>query len=356
MRQSVRETDGRLVSTRNGILPARTRASLGRATDPADASPPVGADAGRLFARFWGVRGSHPVAHTIGSHIGVNTACLEVRYGPHVLVLDAGSGIVALGEALAREWREQDPSERGSLSLLFTHAHHDHLCGLPFFAPLFQRDAELHLLGPDLAGLRFTEIIAGYMRSPYFPVDFIELPSRRHLRSVADGARLVWRAGGAGPVVWDPARPVPARALVVDVLHSRLHPRDGTLMYRISGGGHSLVFATDVEVGDGGTPGEQRFVRFARGADVLVHDAQYSQEDYAGRLPRRGYGHSTPGMAARVARAAEVDQLILFHHDPDYADADVRALEREAKRLFPGSRAAREGMEICLDAAAPRQV
>src|SRR5260370_20129220 len=186
--------------------------------------------------------------------------------------------MVARGEALAGAWRRQAPRGRGSLRLPFPHAHHDRLWGLPFFAPLFQRDAEMHLLGPDLAGLRFAEIIAGYMRSPYFPVDFTELPSRRHLRSVADGARLVWRAGCAGPVVWDPARPGPARALLVDLLHSRLHPRDGTLMYRISGGGHSLGFATDVEVGGEGAPREQRFVRFARAADGLVHAPQSRQE------------------------------------------------------------------------------
>lgn len=317
-----------------------------------DSSASSNAPAGRLHVRFWGVRGSHPSAYAMGSRFGGNTTCLELRYGRHVLVVDAGSGIMALGDALIREWRALPKRHRPSLTLLFTHAHHDHLCGLPFFAPLFERDADVHLLGPDLAGLRFEEILSGYIRSPYFPVDFHELPSRRHVRSIGNGTQLIWLPGGAGPVTWESAARPPADALAVEVLHARMHPREGTLMYRIGAGGRSLVFATDVEVGERGEESVQQFIRFARGADVLVHDAQYSDDDYAGASPHRGYGHSTPSMAARVAQAAEVGRLVLFHHDPAYADAEIAALERDARQLFPETVAAREGSEILLDADA----
>ena len=313
----------------------------------------------RLWARFWGVRGTRPIVPVDGSRFGGNTACLEVRYASHVLIFDAGSGIVGLGDALLREWATPPAFPRPTLTLLLTHAHHDHLCGLPFFAPLYQQDAEMHLLGPDLAGLRFEEIIAGYMRSPYFPVDFNDLPSRRYLRSIADGTRLLWREGASGPILSDMSRPAPSNALVVDVMHSQLHPRNGTLIYRVTAGGHSLVFATDVEIGDGDSgdaTAAQRLIRFARGSDVLVHDAQYSDEDYGGAVPHRGFGHSTPAMAARIARAAEVGKLVLFHHDPGYADADVSALERTARSLFPEVQAAREGQEICLDVSSSRLV
>jgi ribonuclease BN (tRNA processing enzyme) len=303
----------------------------------------------RLQARFWGVRGSRPVAAGGSAGYGGNTACVELRYGRHTLILDAGSGIVALGERLMRTWASQRGQEHGTLTLLFSHAHHDHLCGLPFFAPLFDASAELHLLGPDLAGLSFEAIVAGYLRAPYFPVDFYELPSRRHLASLADGARLFWRAGSVEPERDTEGGAIPAGALVVDVLHAGLHPRDGTLVYRISAGGHSLVYATDVEIANVCSPAAQRLIRFARGADVLIHDAQYSEDDYAGPVPHRGYGHSTATMAARVARSAEVGQLLLFHHDPSYQDLAVSALEHAARQIFPASRAAREGQEICLD-------
>lgn len=313
-----------------------------------------------LRVRFWGVRGSHPTVAPGGSRFGGNTTCLEVRFGRHVLIFDAGSGIMGLGEELAREWQRLSPSERPTLTVLFTHAHHDHLCGLPFFAPLFVPGLDLHLVGPDLSGLQFEQILAGYMRSPYFPVDFYDLPSRRHLRSIGDGTRLLWQRESDGPVVCDASEPVSDDALTVEVLHAQMHPREGTLMYRVNAGGHSIVFATDVEVGERADAccdeREQRFVRFAHGADVLVHDAQYSERDYAGPTPHRGYGHSTPHMAARVAHAADVGQLVLFHHDPSYGDADVTALERAARRLFPRTRAAREGAEIWLDGSAAKCV
>lgn len=315
-----------------------------------DGSPPLHLPAGRLRVRFWGVRGTHPSAYSMGSRFGGNTTCLELRYGRHVLIVDAGSGIMALGDALMREWHALPKREWPSLTLLFTHAHHDHLCGLPFFAPLFERGMDVHLLGPDLAGLRFEEILSGYIRSPYFPVDFHELPSRRRVRSIGDGTHLIWPEGGAGPTTWEHVTRPPADVLTVEVLHARMHPREGTLMYRINAGGRSLVFATDVEVGERGEEGVQQFIRFARGADVLVHDAQYSEDDYAGASPHRGYGHSTPSMAARVAQAAEVGRLVLFHHDPAYADAEIAALERDARQLFPETIAAREGSEILLDA------
>jgi ribonuclease BN (tRNA processing enzyme) len=315
-----------------------------------------GRDVAGMRVRFWGVRGSHPSAQAVGTRVGGNTTCLELRYGRHIIVFDAGSGCIPLGAALAREWGALPPGARPTLTLLFTHAHHDHLCGLPFFAPLFLPDAELHLLGPDLAGLRFEEIVAGYMRSPYFPVDFHELPSRRRLRTIGDGGRLVWTAEGDGPVSWPTDRPVPRDALVVSVLHSTLHPRDGTLLFRVGAGGRSLVFATDVEVGGRDGVGEQRFIRFARGADVLVHDAQYTEDDYAGANPHRGFGHSTPAMAARIARSAEVGRLVLFHHDPAYADGDVLAQQDAARAVFPHAVAAHEGLEILMDGSEPAQI
>lgn len=305
-----------------------------------------------LVARFWGVRGSYPSVMAGGTEVGGNTTCLEVRYGRRRVILDAGSGAIPLGEALAREWRAT-PDERPTVTMLFTHAHHDHLCGLPFFAPLFDARARLRLYGPDLADMRFGDIIAGYMRAPYFPVDFHTLPSDRALTSLADGDRLTIPEEGEPWVTHGgAARPIPGIAngrgecgggdpLVVDALFSQLHPQNGVMVYRVSGGGARLVFATDVEVGARGAEADRRLVEFARGADALAHDAQYSERDYhdpdASRA-KRGFGHSTPGMAARIARAAGVRRLVLLHHDPRYSDADVLALHGAAQQATrPGA-------------------
>lgn len=345
MRAGVSRRAGRgITPAGEAALPAARHTSAQAGPDAVEAS----ASPGPLRLRFWGVRGSHPSVRNGGSSVGGNTTCLELRWGRHVVVFDAGSGCIPLGEALVDERRRMPRSERPTLTMLFTHAHHDHLCGLPFFAPLYQRDVELRLFGPDLAGLRFEEILAGYMRSPYFPVDFRDLPSHRHLASVGDGARLVWPTDGSPPAPAQRGRHVAEDALALDVMHSTLHPRDGTLLYRITAGGRSVVFATDVEMREPGSEAEQRFIRFSRGADVLIHDAQYSETDY-GAAPRRGYGHSTPAMAARVAKAAAVGRLVLFHHDPDYADAEVLAQRDAARAIFPRSETAREGVEICMD-------
>jgi hypothetical protein len=204
--------------------------------------------------------------------------------------------------------------------------------------------------------MRFEEIIAGYMRSPYFPIDFRDLPSQRILTSIGDGARLVWLPDARDPIIWSHGGPLPTGSLVVDAFHSQFHPREGTLIYRISAGGRSIAFATDIELEASeerlDNQAKQRFFSFIRGVDVLIHDAQYSEDDYSGTeaAPTRGFGHSTSRMAAQAARRAEVGQLILFHHDPGYADSDIHLLEQAARRIFPATTAAREGIEIFLDA------
>ncbi len=311
-----------------------------------------------LVARFWGVRGSHPVVAAGGSRVGVNTACVELRWGEQVIVLDAGSGIIPLGERLVGEWEQPGAAKHPSVAVLFTHAHHDHICGLPFFAPLYVPHARVRLFGPDLAGMRFAQIVGGYMRSPYFPVDFADLPPGRSTRSVADGTRLVWRPGARELEVGrqDASSSLAADALVIDVLHGDAHPRNGTLVYRVSATGRSLVFATDLEMDTPDCAFERRLVRFAAGADVLIHDAQYAPADYDGPHPHRGYGHSTPVMASRVAEAAHVRELVLFHTDPGYGDGAVEALEADARPHFAPVSVAREGMEIWLDGAGVRHV
>lgn len=339
----------------------RTRVNTTRAPHAADAlESDVVAPAPPLVARFWGVRGSHPVVAAGGSRVGVNTACVELRWGGQVIVLDAGSGIIPLGERLVREWQRPGVGASGgrppSVAVLFTHAHHDHICGLPFFAPLFVPNARVQLFGPDLAGMRFGEIVSGYMRSPYFPVDFADLPPGRSVRSVAEGTRLVWRAGAREPLMRRLGAPAPADALVIDVLHGEAHPRNGVLVYRVSAGGRSLAFATDLEMDVPQSAFEQRLARFVEGTDVLIHDAQYAPADYDGPDSHRGYGHSTPAMACRVAAAAHARELVLFHADPGYGDGDVEALEAGARRIFAPACVAREGMEIWLDGAGVRHV
>jgi ribonuclease BN (tRNA processing enzyme) len=129
----------------------------------------------------------------------------------------------------------------------------------------------------------------------------------------------------------------------VTFLHTSAHPRDGCLISRVEYKNRRVVYATDVEWGRGDS---QPLIHFAAGADLLIHDAQYTEEDYLGS--KRGFGHSTPQMATKVARAAGVKRLLLFHHDPEYDDRALAALQEAARQEFPETSLAFEGLEVSL--------
>jgi phosphoribosyl 1,2-cyclic phosphodiesterase len=303
------------------------------------------ADAERqqFLVRFWGVRGSYP---TPGPHTlrhGGNTACVEVQVGMHTLILDAGSGIIRLGEDLLRRVNGKSPLD---LALFITHGHSDHLVGIPFFAPLFDPRTNLHLFGPTLGERTIEEIVTPFVSPPYFPVEIQRLPSQRNFRTITDQQYVTWGADGRGPLLkaWreNQARAKPGEVRVIPRF-TRHHPVDGAILYRIEYASHCLVYATDVEWRHGC---ESEFLEFIEGADVLIHDAQYTNRDY--QEVKQGFGHSTIEMATEAAAAAHVRQLILFHHEPTYDDNQLDAMELEARARFPHTYSAYEGLEIDL--------
>ncbi|BCL82432.1 MBL fold metallo-hydrolase [Ktedonobacteria bacterium brp13] len=300
-----------------------------------------------ISIRFWGVRGSYP---TPGQHTvrhGGNTACVEVRVGgqrERTLIFDAGSGIIGLGSSLM-----QRSNERASLdlSLFITHAHGDHLVGFPFFTPLFDARTHLQLFGPQLAGLSIEELLVPLMSPPYFPVDIRQLPSQRMYHTVGDAQCVRWLPGEQEPMISLVDEQLPAAhdgevRVYSNFTHS--HPLNGAVTYRVEYGGCSVVYATDVEWSQGCEPS---FLKFVAGADILIHDAQYTQGDYQGK---QGFGHSTLRMATDVAKMAGVKELILFHHEPAYDDNQLDRMEVEARTYFARTRSACEGMEIDLTA------
>jgi phosphoribosyl 1,2-cyclic phosphodiesterase len=275
--------------------------------------------------RFWGVRGSHPMPGPSTVQIGGNSSCVEVEAGSHILAFDAGSGLIELGRDLLSR------SGKRTLHVLLSHTHHDHIEGLRFCEPLYQKGWECRLYGSPHGRQTLERILRGAMEPRYFPVSLDELSARLTVRDVAHGERL--RLSGSPSVS-------------VDVFHSRAHPKYGVVFYRVRHLGKSVVYATDVEAPKGG---HADVVGFARGADVLIHDAQYTDEEYyGGHINKAGWGHSTVRMAAEAAREAGVGRLLLFHHDPSHDDRLVRQLEREARKIFPASQAAHEGLELTL--------
>jgi phosphoribosyl 1,2-cyclic phosphodiesterase len=261
--------------------------------------------------------------------VGGNTSTVEVRCGDARFVLDAGTGMRALGNS----WLAEGDTHA---TLLLSHLHWDHIQGLPFFTPLYSPSTRLHIVSAEPEPEAARAALAAQMRPPTFPVDWTQLPSTLEFETLDLDAGRVF-----GDVL--------VRGLRLP------HPGGDVTAYRIDYAGRSVVYATDVErspeVDDG-------LLDFARGVDVLIHDAQYTPEEYRGQdgPSRRGWGHSTFETAAQLARAAGVGRLLLFHHDPSHDDEAVARIEARARWLFPYSEAAKEGQTIELGAAPKTRV
>jgi phosphoribosyl 1,2-cyclic phosphodiesterase len=300
--------------------------------------------------KFWGVRGSYAVPGSGTQSIGGNTPCIEINAGGHTIILDAGTGIIGLGRALNARARESGGAVEATV--LFTHLHQDHIQGIPFFPPAYVPTTYLHFFGPAFLEKRVDQVLAENQVPPIFPVTLHEMPSIKDFQHIQGGDTLLLKSGMFDATRWDIAHSAPAASacgLVVRTHRSYAHPGGGVLCYRIEYGGHSIVYATDTE-GYIGT--DRRLAAFARGADVLIHDAQFTEDHYVGQREgfpsTQGHGHSTAQMACEVAIAAGVKHLILFHHDPAYDDDTIRGIETKAQTQFPNTTAAYEGLEIAF--------
>jgi phosphoribosyl 1,2-cyclic phosphodiesterase len=295
----------------------------------------------QFLVRFWGVRGSYPTPGPKTLRHGGNTSCVEMQVGGQTLIFDAGSGIIGLGNELLER---TNGAEKLEVALFITHGHGDHLIGFPFFAPLFNERTHTHIFGPQLAGQEVEQLVTSIMSPPYFPVDLRKLPSHRTFHTVTDERYIIWHKGISGPRAGGKKkREGGGEEIEVHAKFTRSHPLNGAVIYRIEYSGKSVVYATDVEWSNGS---DAEFVKFVEGADVLIHDAQYTSRDY--ELVKQGFGHSTVEMAVDAAKAGKVGQLILFHHDPTYDDNQLDMMEAEAQSQFPRTLSACEGMEIDL--------
>lgn len=276
--------------------------------------------------RFWGTRGSIPSPGPATLEFGGNTTCLEVVLSSgRRLVIDAGTGIRLLGERL----RTTVATVR--LHLLLTHNHWDHLLGLPFFSPIYREDSEILVDGWPLAFQALRRVFDDHMGDGFFPVAFEQL--KAHISFLNKVSR--------SPLILDDAQ--------IDAMPMN-HPQ-GCLGFRFQEEGAKLVFFTDNELGLDGGYRFPDFVKFAAGADLLIHDAQYLPEE----MPtHRGWGHSTFEEVVRLALEAEVKALLLTHHDPGRTDHQVQDMVRRARHLAAAADAnlaidgAREGTVVFL--------
>ena len=248
-----------------------------------------------MIATLWGTRGSLAAPGPETMRYGGNTSCVEVRGADGTLViLDSGTGIRRLGETLGAETRRID--------LLLTHLHMDHIQGLGFFDPLFEAGVEVHIWGPSSATQDLGERLVRYLSPPLFPVYLRNVPCRLTLHDVVSTPSF--RIGGLE---------IEARLVC--------HPGP-TVGYRIREDDVSLAYLPDHEPALGGScvPIDPEWLsghELAAGVDLLIHDAQYTDEEYATHV---GWGHSSVRHALEFAKVVAARQLVCFHHDPAHSD------------------------------------
>jgi phosphoribosyl 1,2-cyclic phosphodiesterase len=298
---------------------------------------------------FWGVRGSYPAPRKDTLLFGGNTTCLEVSIGSTTIIIDTGTGIINLGQKIVSDYFNRGGKGPLELTILFTHLHHDHTQGLPFFAPLYLGQSVLHLFGPRKFGNELSITLERSMIPPNFPVDFYHANSVKEITTIKENNILLL----------DPKVPTPRclnryhekpelkpSTIVIRIMNEYSHPANGVLVYRIEYSGKSVVFATDVE---GYVSGDAKLIDFVKGADLLIHDSQYTTQQYTALpTPKQGFGHSTPEMAIEVAKKAGVKNLALTHHDPLSSDGTLKRNQTKYKRRFENLFYTREGLTVTV--------
>lgn len=270
----------------------------------------------RLTVCFWGTRGSIPTPGRDTIDVGGETPCVEIRTPEdEIIILDAGTGLRRLGIQL-------ETRSNLRIHLFLSHTHWDHIQGFPFFRPLYDSKNEVTLYGPKGVEQGLEDTLKGQMQVTYYPVQLSDL--RANIRFVELQEQTV---------------PVNSHTRVIS--REFEHP-GGVFGYRIERIGKVIVYGTDLEVADEDKAREM--MAFSQGADLLIMDCQFDSQEYQSN--RRGWGHSTPEMAARVAQGASVERLALFHHDPTHTDEFLWDLEQHARTLFPQTFLAKDGMTL----------
>lgn len=300
------------------------------------------------YLRFWGVRGSYSAPFE--SHLGVggNTSCVEIRVDDHILLCDAGTGLIAFGNEMMKQ------KDVRKLLIILTHYHWDHICGLPFFVPAFVPDWDISIFGPCHSSKDIEEYVSAQMRAPYFPVGTETWLAHINYPSPNDDHTMDY-----GPIA---------------ISYQNVHHPGTTYGYRIKAGNKTIIYISDNECLFLEKSITQQFedmsdeekelyesmrkeeydseIRLIEGADILIHDAQYTPEDYQAK---RGWGHSCYIDTVNTAIAAGVKELYLYHHDPNYDDKRMEEIDNHAQQIIKERNSplvchlAREGMIVNLD-------
>ncbi|MCP4389109.1 MAG: MBL fold metallo-hydrolase [Gammaproteobacteria bacterium] len=280
-----------------------------------------------MIITFYGVRGSTAAPGPQTAKYGGNTSCVHIELDTgHDLILDAGTGIRLLGRKLAKK---STPA-----NILLSHGHWDHIQGYPFFDPIYQRDRDIHVYISIESGRKLLSKLFEQMDGTHFPVKAADLPSNNFSKFKGIESELYEREG-------------------IQVVQQKLNHPGGGVAYKIIENGVNCAYVTDNELDPPNKPvtNYDQWVSYLHGVDVLIHDAQYTEDD----MPHKhGWGHSLISQVRQLATDAKVGTLMMFHHDPDRSDSELDEVQIENEKYLKSHRAptrslcAAEGMTISL--------
>ena len=271
---------------------------------------------------FWGVRGSIACPGAATVKYGGNTPCVEMLVGGHRLIFDAGTGIYVLGQSLLSHLPVNG-------HLFFSHSHWDHIQGFPFFSPAFMEGNEFDIYGGVIPnGMTIEQRLQEQMRQPNFPVPLQVMGANLRFHNLDYGDEI--KLGN------------------VTVTTGLLNHPGGAMGYRVSWQDYAVAYITDTEHFSDRL--DENILELVDRADVLIYDCTYTDEEYNHpKSSKVGWGHSTWQEAVKVAQAAHVKKLVIFHHDPSHDDNFMDSIQVESIKLFPQSIVAKEGMSIVVN-------
>jgi len=287
--------------------------------------------------KFRGVRGSFPVADKDFLKYGGNTSCVEISVGGKTIIIDAGTGIVNVGNDLMKNYISSavEPNDRKHIeaTIFLSHIHQDHILGLTFFNPIHLKSSDIKIYGPAECGSTLKYDLSNLVFGKTFPIDLEDVCCKLEINDLPENGQIILNSQDEDKIT-------------VDFYKSYVHPQNGVMIFRISYKNKAVIYASDKESFMGG---DKKFLNFAKNCDVLIHDSQYTTEDYLNiHSPKQGYGHSTYEMAFDAMRQTDAKNLVFFHYDPSYDDEKLDRIKDHYCTGHNNILMAYEGMEINL--------